>query len=259
METPKNLESKRKKNADSIKDSVNKEVASLFYIEVKEDPYILEIESRRWTKNFSQADYYEMMRDVYRRDGDREKKRDKMEKLMLTLSKHSEEWKYKLSCSMWADLHESWRASRKKEDWTFEPRIKKSKDEEWNKIHNTDEVDIANTKFEDLPSNWQYENLEAAKVAIWLVFDKLVSDWLDEKKFNFDEIEKLSNIVHEEWLKRNQWVYDKEYGNPTLAKPYEELPEEEKAKDRAQILQALDKIVSVLKSPKIYRSFVNKQ
>jgi hypothetical protein len=95
-------------------------------------------------------------------------------------------------------------------------------------------------------------------VAIWLVFDKLVTDWLDKQKFSFDEIEKFSSIVHEERLKRNQWVYDKEYGDPTLAKPYEELPEEEKAKDRNQIFQALDKILSVLKDRKVYNSFVKK-
>jgi len=258
METPKNLDGKRKKNADSIRDSVNKEVASLFYIEVEEDPYILWLESKMWTKEYSSADHYEVMRDVYRREGDREKKKEKMEDLMLILSKDPEDWKYKLSCSMWADLHEAWRATRKRRDWSYEPRIKKSKDEEWNKIHNTEDVDIANTSFEDLPSNWQYENLEAAKVAIWLVFDKLVTDWLDKQKFSFDEIEKFSSIVHEERLKRNQWVYDKEYGDPTLAKPYEELPEEEKAKDRNQIFQALDKILSVLKDRKVYNSFVKK-
>jgi hypothetical protein len=53
--------------------------------------------------------------------------------------------------------------------------MKKSKDEEWTKKHGTDDVDIANTSFADLPSNWKYENLEAAKVAIDLVFDKVVA------------------------------------------------------------------------------------
>jgi hypothetical protein len=35
-------------------------------------------------------------------------------------------------------------------------------------------VDIANTKFEDLPRNWQRENIEAAKVAVELVYQKVV-------------------------------------------------------------------------------------
>jgi hypothetical protein len=36
-------------------------------------------------------------------------------------------------------------------------------------------VDIANTKFEDLPSNRKYENLQAAKVAVDLIYDKVVN------------------------------------------------------------------------------------
>jgi hypothetical protein len=36
-------------------------------------------------------------------------------------------------------------------------------------------VDIANTEFEELPSNWKYENIEAAKVAVDLVYDKVVN------------------------------------------------------------------------------------
>ncbi len=51
-------------------------------------------------------------------------------------------------------MHEVWRNSRKREDGTYESRIKKSKDEEWNLAHSTDEVDIANCTFEELHSNW---------------------------------------------------------------------------------------------------------
>lgn len=51
-------------------------------------------------------------------------------------------------------MHEVWRNSRKREDGTYESRIKKSKDEEWNLAYGTDEVDIANCTFEELPSNW---------------------------------------------------------------------------------------------------------
>lgn len=58
-----------------------------------------------------------------------------------------------LSYALGSDLHEAWRAPRKKEDGTYEPRIKKSKDQIWNEIHGTDEVDIANCSFDQLPSN----------------------------------------------------------------------------------------------------------
>lgn len=142
--------------------------------------------------------------------------------------------------SMWSDLHEEWRKSRLKEDWTYEPRWKKSKDADWTQAHGTDDVDIANTSFADLPSNWKYENLEAAKVVIELVFDEVVS-W---EEITDEMIEEMAAVVHEKWLKRNDWVFDKEYGNPILAQKYAKLPEEEKEKDRVQVRQAIQKIKS---------------
>jgi hypothetical protein len=60
-------------------------------------------------------------------------------------------------------------------------------------------VDIANTKFEDLPSNRKYENFEAAKVAVDLVYEKIVN----KEKIDSEMIEEMSKIVHEKWLKRN--------------------------------------------------------
>ena len=70
-----------------------------------------------------------------------------------------------LSYELGSDLHEAWRETRKREDGSFEPRMKQSTDEDWNAMHGTDQVDIANCTFQELPSNWQYENLEAARVA----------------------------------------------------------------------------------------------
>ena len=53
-------------------------------------------------------------------------------------------------------------------------------------------------------------------------------------------IEEASAVVHEKWLERNSWVLDPNYGNPDLAKPYAELSEEEKEKDRAQVRKAIE-------------------
>ena len=146
--------------------------------------------------------------------------------------------KLALSYDLGSDLHEAWRSSRRLENGTFKPRVKKSKDEEWNAIHGTDDVDIANCSFEDLPSNWQYENLEAAKVVIGLVFEKTMSGI----KFNKEDIEEMSKIIHEKWLERNSWVFDPNYGNPNLAVPYASLSEELKKKDRIQIEPAVSKV-----------------
>lgn len=152
-----------------------------------------------------------------------------------TIVKENSKVKEILSYMLGSDLHEAWRAPRLKPDGTYEPRMKKSKDEKWNKIHGTDDVDIANTSFEDLPENWQYENLEAARTAIGLCFDKIVSD----VEITNEMIEELSSKVHEAWLTRNTWVFDENYGDKVLSQSYEALPEEEKAKDRVQIKQAI--------------------
>jgi hypothetical protein len=67
--------------------------------------------------------------------------------------------------------YDQWRKSRLKPDGTYEPKLKKSTDDKWNKEHRTDYVDIANTEYEDLPRNRQYERMAAASVAIDLVLD----------------------------------------------------------------------------------------
>ena len=141
-----------------------------------------------------------------------------------------------LSHLLASTLHEAWRASRKKEDGTFEPRIKKSMDNDWNKSHGRDVVDIANTEFKDLPFNWQYENLEAAKVAINLCFDIIMNgEIIDEIK-----LDQISSIIHDKWLERNKWVYDSTYGNPTLIVSYNKLPKEEQDKDKSQAILAIN-------------------
>lgn len=145
-----------------------------------------------------------------------------------------------LSYALGSDLHEAWRAPRIKEDGSFEPRMKKSKDANWNAQHGTDDVDIANCSFAELPSNWQYENLEAAKVVIELVYDKVMA----REQISEEELEQMASVVHNEWLKRNAWVFDPNYGDPKLAVPYSQLSKEEQEKDKIQIKQAVLKVLA---------------
>lgn len=133
-------------------------------------------------------------------------------------------------------FHEKWRKSRIQNGDKYQPMIEKSDDKEWNIEHWTDVVDIANTKFEDLTSNRKYENLQAAEVVVNLVYDKVVN-W---EIFNSEMIEEMSEVVHEKWLERN-WV---EWSFENQRVDYENLSEEEKAKDRAQIELAIQIIKS---------------
>ena len=52
----------------------------------------------------------------------------------------------------------------------------------------------------------------------------------------------MASIIHDEWLKRNNWVFDANYGDPKLAVPYEQLSKEEQDKDKAQLLPAIEKV-----------------
>ena len=54
--------------------------------------------------------------------------------------------------------------------WYIQPR-KETKDEGWIKSRGTNKVDIANTDFEDLPSDWRSENRASAYVAMSLIYE----------------------------------------------------------------------------------------
>lgn len=128
-------------------------------------------------------------------------------------------------------LHDEWRAPRKQEDGTFDPRIKKTKDQEWIKNYGTEEVDIANTKYEDLPEDWKGENKISAEVTLTEIYKAKNGN----EGLNDEFVEKASAILHEKWLERNgSWA-------PAEQKlPYTELSEEEKEKDRVIIRKGLE-------------------
>ena len=58
--------------------------------------------------------------------------------------------------------------------------------------HGTDEVDIANSSFAELPSDWQKKNLEAARVVINLVYDKIVAG----EEITEDDMNKMTATIH---------------------------------------------------------------
>ena len=82
-------------------------------------------------------------------------------------------------------------------------------------------IDIANTPFEVLPPSWQKSNFDPFEFAY-----KLVTMYP-----NIDE-ELAAAAVHVYWLAHNTWAID--YNDP-MGKPYNQLTEEEKDKDRANV------------------------
>ncbi len=128
-------------------------------------------------------------------------------------------------------LHDEWRAPRKQEDGTFEPRIKTTKDQAWIEKNGTDQIDIANNSYENLPEDWKGENKASAEVAIPEIY-KAISEG---KELDDQFIEETSDIIHQKWLERNgSWAPAEQN------KPYAELSEEEKEKDRAIVRKAVE-------------------
>lgn len=126
-------------------------------------------------------------------------------------------------------LHEDWRKTRLQEDGSYEPRVKPTKDEEWITAHGTDQVDIANTTYPELPSDWQAENKAAAEVVV---------DIMDEANGTVDltnpeQRTASGTTIHDAWLARNEWAKGGE-----LDVPFDQLPQVEQAKDLDQVVIA---------------------
>jgi hypothetical protein len=90
-------------------------------------------------------------------------------------------------------------------------------------------VDILNMEYNELPSDWADENRATAQIAC-----KYVLQGLRRKRlFNIQFLEKVSEIIHIQWMKRNGHHAPKE-----LMVPYQDLSEIEKDKDRKPVLIA---------------------
>jgi len=90
-------------------------------------------------------------------------------------------------------------------------------------------VDILNMIYNELPDDWAYENRATAQVACRQVLRNV----RQKRLFNRNLIEKISEHIHNEWIKRNAHRTAKE-----LIIPYTNLPEIEKDKDRRALLIA---------------------
>jgi len=114
-------------------------------------------------------------------------------------------------------MHEKWRQGRyNPETKTYTPRLKSVKDQDWIAKHNgVAEVDIANTAFADLPADWREENFLSAKAAI-------------------EKIEGVLNLIHDDWLDRND-----QSASPEQKAQYSRLPKAEKEKDIDVLEEAL--------------------
>lgn len=134
-------------------------------------------------------------------------------------------------------FHENWRKTRLNDKGEYEPREKPTVDKAWIEAHGTDQVDIANTEYADLPEDWQAENKAAAEVVVGILAEANGNVDLSDEEVR----SQIGQRVHEAWLSRpnNQWVYDLEKGDPEMTKPFNELSADNQAKDIEQVEIAL--------------------
>lgn len=138
----------------------------------------------------------------------------------------------------------------KREDGTFEPAWRGVNGEKAYKNKSPEElmadgmsesdaraavIDIANQPYNEYSEYWKEQNRGGAEFLIKLIDEKGVNaitglDLQDEKTRS-----EYGDLIHENWLERNEWVKDPNYGDPTLAKPFAELPPVEQQKDIDQL------------------------
>ena len=105
-------------------------------------------------------------------------------------------------------------------------------------------VDILNMDFNELPEDWTYENLATARIAC----EEVLQNVRHKRLFNRNLIEKLSEKIHNAWIKRNENRTKEE-----LLVPYEYLPDIEKDKDRKAVLIAC-RLFNELRLYRIFRT-----
>ena len=98
-------------------------------------------------------------------------------------------------------------------------------------------IDIANTPYDQYSEYWKEQNRGGAEYLISLL-DELGAEEILKQDFAGDENarQKYGNLVHNNWLSRNEWVKDPQWGDPKLAVPYAELDPVEQQKDIDQLV-----------------------
>lgn len=101
-------------------------------------------------------------------------------------------------------------------------------------------IDIANKTYDKYSEYWKEQNRGGAEFLISLLNERstpaVSSLDLSDPKVRSE----YGNLIHDNWVARNGWVNDPEYGNPELARQFDDLEAAEQQKDIDQlgVLQA---------------------
>lgn len=98
-------------------------------------------------------------------------------------------------------------------------------------------IDIANLPYNEYSDYWKEQNRGGAEFLIHLLEEYGEEEILKQDFVNDHEArQKFGHLVHENWISRNEWVKDPNYGDPNLAKPFAELDPVEQQKDIDQLI-----------------------
>lgn len=122
-------------------------------------------------------------------------------------------------------LHERWRDGLRDNTGNIIEDFEPTSDQQWITEHGTDMVDISNTEFVDLPSDWKAENQAAARV----IMDILLQNGGMIRLHDQAEFTRVGSIIHEAWLTRHEGE------RAELDVPFEQLPYDEQDKDIEQV------------------------
>jgi hypothetical protein len=130
-------------------------------------------------------------------------------------------------------FHADWQKTQAPEGSGRKPKFKTTKDEAWIKKHGTDQVDIANTSYADLPDDWQKENRDAAEVVQRILKEHGGTVDLSDEKTRLE----VGDQIHKAWLSRENNSHAK---GGELDKPFSELSRAEQDKDTDQLKVAME-------------------
>lgn len=96
-------------------------------------------------------------------------------------------------------------------------------------------IDIANQPYNEYSEYWKEQNRGGAKFLIGLM-DERGADTLSALDLEDEKVRaEYGDLIHENWVLRNEWVKDPNYGDPKLACSFAELSPEEQQKDIDQL------------------------
>ena len=102
-------------------------------------------------------------------------------------------------------------------------------------------VDIANTPYNEYSDYWKEQNRGGAEFLIKGLLDQFGADEITGLDLADPAVRsKFGTLIHNNWIERNEWVKDPQYGNPELAKDFGDLNPDEQQKDIDQLAVLID-------------------